>query len=451
MDMFSREIETDCFERTYMDSHETIKPALDPATAKAIAQKLIDAKNPVIHAGGGILLAQASKELEALVDFLDIPVSRTLMGQGCMSDRHPLMLGQTGFWGFELTHAKTTKADQILILGSRMAEADSSSWYKGVTFDQAVTKFMQIDIDPTEIGRNYPVEIGAIGDLKRALAQILEAAKEIKPEGINRPELRKEIADFKAGFKAENQAICDDGRFPMTPQRILKDVKNIIPEDSLIFTDVGWNKNGMAQQYDITIPGTINHPSGLATMGFGSGAILGAKLAAPDKVVLTLIGDGGFGTNPSVIATAKEQGIPCIWIVMNNSAFGTIAGLEGLHYTNDREGCPQHLGTEFKIRPEEMGDTTGGVGSFQQAWEPYSPDWAEIARGYGIKAKKVTSTDEFAEVLKEAVDCNEPYLIDVPMENIPVPTPGIWNINDIYTHKDDVDVCNGRLKFADEK
>ena len=451
MDMFSREIETDCFERTYMDSLETIKPALDPATAKAIAQKLIDAKNPVIHAGGGILLAQASKELEALVDFLDIPVSRTLMGQGCMSDRHPLMLGQTGFWGFELTHAKTTKADQILILGSRMAEADSSSWYKGVTFDQAVTKFMQIDIDPTEIGRNYPVEIGAIADLKRALAQILEAAKEIKPEGINRPELRKEIADFKAGFKAENQAICDDGRFPMTPQRILKDVKNIIPEDSLIFTDVGWNKNGMAQQYDITIPGTINHPSGLATMGFGSGAILGAKLAAPDKVVLTLIGDGGFGTNPSVIATAKEQGIPCIWIVMNNSAFGTIAGLEGLHYTNDREGCPQHLGTEFKIRPEEMGDTTGGVGSFQQAWEPYSPDWAEIARGYGIKAKKVTSTDEFAEVLKEAVDCNEPYLIDVPMENIPVPTPGIWNINDIYTHKDDVDVCNGRLKFADEK
>ena len=239
MDMFSREIETDCFERTYRDSHETIKPALDPVTAKAIARELCEARNPVIHAGGGVLLAQASKELEALVDFLDIPVSRTLMGQGCISDTHPLMLGQTGFWGFELTHSKTIEADKILILGSRMAEADSSSWYKGVTFDQSVTEFMQIDIDPTEIGRNYPVKIGAIADLKLALAQILEAVEELKAEGVNRPELRKEIADFKAGFKKKNQAICDDGRFPMTPQRILKDVKNIVPEDCLIFTDVG--------------------------------------------------------------------------------------------------------------------------------------------------------------------------------------------------------------------
>lgn len=445
MDMFSREIETDCWERTYMDSHETIKPALDPATATAIAKELIEAKNPVIHAGGGVLLAQASKELEALVDFLDIPVSRTLMGQSCIPDSHPLLLGQTGFWGFELTHEKTTKADRILILGSRMAEADSSSWYKGVTFDQSVTKFMQIDIDPTEIGRNYPVMIGAQADLKHALAQILEAAKELKPEGIDRPELRKEIADFKANFRKQNQAICDDGRFPMTPQRILRDVKALVPEDALIFTDVGWNKNGVAQQYDINVPGAINHPSGLATMGFGAGAILGAKLAAPDRVVLTLTGDGGFGAaNPCVIATAKEQGIPVIWIVMNNSAFGTIAGLEGAHYTNEKENCPQHLGTEFKIRPKDA------EGSFCESWESYSPDWAAIARGYGIKARKIQSADEFAEALKEALECNEPYLIDAPMENIAVPTPGVWNINDIYTKKDNVDICNGRLKFPDE-
>ena len=451
MDMFSREIETDCFERTYMDSHETKKPGLDPEAAKAIAKELIEAKNPVIHAGGGVLLAQASKELQDLVEFLDIPVSRTLMGQSCIPDSHPLMLGQTGFWGFELTHKKTTTADRILILGSRMAEADSSSWYKGVTFNQSVTKFMQIDIDPQEIGRNYPVMIGAQADIKLALQQILAAAKELKPEGIDHPELRKEIADFKANFKAQNQAICDDGRFPMTPQRILRDVKALVPEDALIFTDVGWNKNGVAQQYDINVPGAINHPSGLATLGFGAGAILGAKLAAPDRVVLTLTGDGGFGAaNPCVMATAKEQGIPVIWIVMNNSAFGTIAGLEGLHYTNEREHCRQHLGTEFKIRPAEMGNTMGGEGMFQQAWEPYSPDWAAVARGYGIKARKIASADEFAEALKEALECGEPYLIDAPMENIAVPTPGVWNINDIYTHKDNVDICNGRLKFADE-
>jgi acetolactate synthase-1/2/3 large subunit len=109
MDMFSREIDTDLFERTYKDSPVTVRPALDPDTAALIAKKLIDAKQPVMHAGGGILLAGASKELQDLAEFLDIPISRTLMAHGCISDLHPLMLGQTGFWGFELTHKMTAK------------------------------------------------------------------------------------------------------------------------------------------------------------------------------------------------------------------------------------------------------------------------------------------------------------------------------------------------------
>lgn len=409
MDMFSREIEEDLFLRTYRDSHSTGKPALDPAIAKAIARELVEAQRPVLHAGGGILLAGASQELAQLSEFLDIPISRTLMGQGCVSDQHPLLLGQTGFWGFDFTHQKTREADVILALGTRMAEADSSSWYDGVTFNMPTTRFLQIDIDPSEIGRNYPVAIGAVADLKLALQQILEAARELKPEGIQRPGLREEIAKAKADFKAKNQAICDDDRFPMTPQRILRDVKQVLPEDALIFTDVGWNKNGVAQQFDVTVPGTIHHPSGLATMGFGSAAVLGAKLAAPEKIVITLIGDGGFGTNPSVLATAVEQNIPVVWVVMNNSAFGTIAGLEKANY-----------GTQFGT----LFTTPDG--------QSYSPDWAVIARGYGVKAIRVEQADDFAPALRKALKSGEPYLIDVPMENIPVPTPGCWNINDIY-------------------
>jgi len=413
MDMFSREIDTVHFERTYCDSPVTVRPALDPDTAKQIAQKLVDAKQPVIHAGGGILLSGASEELAALAEFLDIPISRTLMGQGCVPDTHPLMLGQTGFWGFELTHKMTTSADIILALGTRLAEADSSSWYSGVTFDQRKTKFLQIDIDPMEIGRNYPVEIGAIADLKPALKQILAAAKELCPSGKQNPGLLKMIAEDKSRFKAENKSVCDDSRFPMTPQRILRDVKAILPKDAIIVTDVGWNKNGMAQQYDIEIPGTIHHCSGLATMGFGSAALLGVKLAAPDKKVVTLIGDGGFGTNPSVIAAAVEHGINVVWVVMNNAAFGTIAGLENANYNTK-------FGTVFH--------TPDG--------ESYTPDWATIARGYRIKARTVTSADDFAAAFKEALDADEPYLLDVPMENIVVPTPGCWNINDIYSPND---------------
>jgi len=420
MDMFSAEIDTELFDRTHKEAHVIARPALDPEIASQIAQKLISAKQPVLQAGGGILLSGASDELAALAEFLDIPISRSLMAQGCVPDTHPLMLGQTGFWGFELTHKITNAADIILCLGTRMAEANSSSWYPGVTFNPDTSKFLQIDIDPAEIGRNYPVEIGAIADLKPALKQVLAAAKELCPEGKQNPKLRQMIADWKASFKEGNKEFSDDNRFPMTPQRILRDVKANLPEDAIICTDVGWNKNGVAQQFDITIAGTIHHCSGLATMGFGSAALLGTKLAAPDKKVITLIGDGGFGTNPSVIAAAVEYDIAVVWVVMNNSAFGTIAGLENANY-----------GTKFGT----VFTTPDG--------KSYTPDWAAIARGYGIKAKKITSTDEFASAFKEALDSNEPYLLDVPMENIPVPTPGCWNINDIYSPSELVK--NGRL------
>ena len=416
MDMFSRKVEEDIWARTYHDSPVTVKPALAPDAVKAIVKRLIEAKNPVLHAGGGILLAQASEELAAFAEFLDIPVSRTLMGQGCLSDLHPLMIGQTGFWGLEHTHAFTTQADVILGLGTRFAEADSSSWYQGVTFDPTHTEFMQIDIDPTEIGRNYPVSIGAIADLKIALQQLLEEAKRVCPEGIRRPGLREKIAKAKADFKASVADISADSRFPMTPQRILKDVKATIPEDAIIFTDVGWNKNGVAQQFDITIPGTIHHSSGLATMGFGGSAVLGGKLAAPDRIVLTLTGDGGFGVNPTCLATAVEQGIACTWVVMNNSAFGTIAGLENGSYGTK-------FGTEFK--------TPDG--------KTYSPNWAAVAAAYGVDSIRVERTEDFKPAMEKAMEYNragKPFLVEALMENIVVPTPGCWNINDIYKPSD---------------
>lgn len=412
MDMFSREVEEELWQRTRRDSRHTARPALDPAAAAGIAKKLVEAQRPLIHAGGGVLLAQASAELAALAEYLDIPVSRTLMGQGCLSDRHPLMLGQTGFWGLESTHAFTVSADVILALGTRFAEADSSSWYQGVTFDPANTAFLQIDIDPAEIGRNYPVEIGAVADLKLALAQILDEVKKLRPQGMRREGLREKIAEAKEAFRTANVAISEDDRFPMTPQRILKEVKEVIPEDALVFTDVGWNKNGVAQQFDVTIPGTIHHSSGLATMGFGASAVLGGKLAAPHSICLTLTGDGGFGVQPSCLATAVEQEIACTWVVMNNCAFGTIAGLENASFGTD-------FGTVFRT-PD------GAV---------YTPRWAEVARAYGVDAAFVGSAAEFRPAMEQAVAANKagkPFLIDVIMENIAVPTPGCWNINDIY-------------------
>lgn len=114
--MFSREVDVDLFQRTYLDSHSTIRPALDPATAKEIAKRLVEAENPVIHAGGGVLLSGASEELAALSEFLDIPISRTLMGQGCVPDNFPLLLGQTGFWVLNLHIARQLMLMLSLVL-----------------------------------------------------------------------------------------------------------------------------------------------------------------------------------------------------------------------------------------------------------------------------------------------------------------------------------------------
>lgn len=409
MDIFSKEVDEELFEIQNQHTKSLHKPSIDDVTAKEIVNTLVDAKNPVFYVGGGIMLADASKELRELVDHLNIPVAHSLMGKGAVSDDHPLTLGMTGFWGTKFINEKCRTADYVVALGTRFAEADSSSWENEYTFNIPKTKVIQIDIDSNEIGRNYPVEIGAVADLKQALKVIYRVAKELVPEGIEKSELKEEILADRKAFKESNQSFIKDDSFPMQPQRILEDVRQVLPKDALITTDVGWNKNGVGQQFPIYDAGTIFTPGGFATMGFGAPAALGAKIAKPDKVVVSLVGDGGFGQNPALLATAAEENIPVIWVIMNNSAFGTIAGLEKAHF----------------------GTTFGTV--FERDGKSYSPNYAAIAEAYGVKGVKIKSADEFRPALKEAVESGLPVVLDVEMVNSPVPTDGHWNIMDIYS------------------
>ena len=181
-----------------------------------------------------------------------------------------------------------------------------------------------------------------------------------------------------------------------------------MPADGFIVTDVGWNKNGFGQQFPITVPGTFITPSGLATMGFGPSAVLGVKLAHPDRAAVALVGDGGFSANPSVIATAMEADLPVVWLVMDNAGFGTIAGLESAHY-----------GWSFGCM-------------FERCGEPYRVDYAAMARACGARGVNIESADALGPALEEALRSNMPTLIQVAMENAPTPTPGHWDINNIY-------------------
>jgi acetolactate synthase-1/2/3 large subunit len=409
MDIFSKEIDVALFERVQKNSRVLAKPSLDEETAEQIVKQLLAAKNPLLYVGGGIMLADCTTELREFAEHLQIPVAHTLMGKGALPDDHPLILGMTGFWGTKFINEKCKGADWIVGLGTRFAEADCSSWEEEYTFNFGPTQLIHIDIDPSEIGRNYPVAIGAVADLKSALVALLRVARKLCPAGVKRPALLAEMAANRVDFVASNKEWSESNDFPMAPQRILADLRKALPRDSIICTDVGWNKNGLAQQYPVYEPASIFTPGGFATMGFGSPAAMGAKVALPDRVVVALVGDGGWGQNPAVLATAKESNIPVIWVIMNNHAFGTIAGLEKAHY-----------------------DTTFGT-VFEVDGETYSPDYAAIARAYGIDGITINKADELLPALQKAVAMKKPVVIDVYMKNIPTPTAGHWNIMDIYS------------------
>jgi acetolactate synthase-1/2/3 large subunit len=411
MDIFSEQIVSDTFDRIKDNARQLVKPSIDDETAAKIVTNLAEAKDPVLYVGGGILLAQASEELQQFADHMQIPIAHSLMGKGVLRDDHPLILGMTGFWGTSLTNDACLNADWLLAIGTRFKEADCSSWYPGYTFNIPGTKVMHIDIEPSEIGRNYPTEIGAIADAKSALKVLTRVAKTLYPDGFKKPELVSKIADFRKTFTANNQPMATSPDFPMMPERILADTRKALPEDAIITTDVGWNKNGVGQQFDILTPGSILTPGGFATMGFGPPAALGAKLAAPERTVISLVGDGGFGQNPAMLATAVELNLGIIWLVMNNNAFGTIAGLQKAHY----------------------GLTYGTTFPGTAAAPSNGPDYADIAKAYGADGIKITSAEELLPALQAAIASGRPTVLDVPMINNPTPTTGHWNILDIYS------------------
>jgi len=409
MDIFSAKIDVALFDRLRHNTKALTRPSIDEETAERIVRTLAEAASPLIYVGGGIALAKATAELDAFVDHMSLPVAHSLMGKGMLRDDHPFTLGMTGFWGTEFINRKCLGADWVLGLGTRFKEADCSSWYPDYSFNFPPTKLIHIDIEPSEIGRNFPTELGVVADLKAALTVMLKIARRLYPEGLKNPELAAEIAAYKAAFKASNRAMETSDAFPMMPERILADVRAAMPRDAYLTTDVGWNKNGVGQQFPIYTPGTVLTPGGFATMGFGPPAALGVKIARPDRVVISMVGDGGFGQNPAILATAAEMNLGVVWVVMNNNAFGTIAGLQKAHY-----GLT--YGTTF---PKSGGEQL--------------PNYAEIAKAYGVEGIRVRSAAEFRPALEAAIASGRPTVIDVAMVNNPTPTSGHWNILDIYS------------------
>ncbi|GAA2503584.1 thiamine pyrophosphate-binding protein [Winogradskya humida] len=399
MDIFSRPLPAGT---SYPLPVAVTRPALPDADAERIAELLAGAERPLIYLGGGL---RNREKLQELAEHLDIPVAHSLMAKGALPDDHPLLLGMTGFWGLKVTNDYARNADVVLAVGTRFAETDASSWNPAYTWQFPPSKLIQIDIDPAEIGRNYPVEIGVVADAGLAIEKIAQAARK-GPGRVSSTQWIKAARDEL--FEASAERGRSD-QFPLRPERILADVRAALPPDAVLVTDVGWNKNGVAQCYPLPAQGRFITPGGASTMGFGPAAAVGVQAADPERVVVALIGDGGMSAQLPAVPMAVEQGLPVIFLVMNNRAHGTISDLQSSFYGRS-------YGCDF-VGPDGL---------------PYSPDFAAYGRACGADGYAVTEPGDLIEALRTAIGNRRPAVIDVPMVNEPVPTPGHWNIKDIY-------------------
>src|SRR5215831_1635372 len=210
MDVFSADLPVDAFNKT---PAPVAKPAIDAAAVERIVHALAEARNPVIYAGGGVLSSGATAELAQLAEALEVPVAHTLMGKGCMHEDHALLLGMTGFWGTPIANEICRTADLILAVGTRLAEASSSSWDPRFTFAIPPARLMHIDIDPAEIGRNFPTEFGVVADAKKALGSLAEGAARVGQ--LERDGVRARIAAGRHEFASNWAHQRGSDQFPM--------------------------------------------------------------------------------------------------------------------------------------------------------------------------------------------------------------------------------------------
>jgi len=378
----------------------------DDGIAEA-AHLLSTATKPVIFAGNGVMLSEAFDELRALAEAGGIPVATTLMGKGVFPEDHPLSLGMTGIWGTRAANDTMREADVIVAIGTTFAEADCSSWNPAYTFAIPPSRLIQIDIDPQEIGKIYPVEVGIVGDAKATLRELVRHVRGARL--APRDEGRQAAIDArKKEWAADLKISQEDAGTPIHPARLLMELSKAAPADAIFVTDVGWNKNGAGQQVRTVTPQSFITSGGMATMGFAPAAAIGAKLGAPDRKVICLVGDGGLMSVVGALTTAVELNVPVLWVLFNNFCFSTIRSVGDTYFGNT-------YGTEF-TRPDGT---------------PYNPDFLLMAKSFGIESALVEDPAELSAKLHMAIAADVPYLLEVRTRaDVPVPRTGYWDIAD---------------------
>lgn len=387
----------------------TNRPGASPDDISAVADLLTSARQPLIFVGHGVTISEAGEELTELHKLLQIPQVASPNGMGTLDMTDPLSLGFIGRNGTYPANQAGRHADVLLTIGARFDDRSSSSWKQGYSWNIPPTKLIHVDIDPSELGRNYDPEIGIAADARTFLQQLLA---ELHRRGVSRNDRTAQwlakIASWQKDwddFIAPNFEIDNN---PMRPERVVRDMAQVCPEDTILVPDSGSHHNWFMQFWQCKTPQSMLNTWGYSAMGFGVSGVLGAKLAAPDRPCISVCGDGGFMMTPHVLATAVEYNIPAIWVVWNNYAWGAIRDLQRGQFGG------REIGTSF-VDPANN--------------EPYNPDFAALAKAHGVAGRKVSNSKDFRDTLQEAIASGKPWLIDLEVDpGVKPPSVGTWEL-----------------------
>ena len=371
----------------------------DPELITRTVNFLKKAQRPVLLLGGGVVSSEAFEEVKIVAEKIGAGVVATMMAKDAFPNDHPLFCWATGSKGTTVGLKITSKADLILAIGCRFADETASSYKDGVSFSIPPTKLIQIDIDQNEIGKNYPVELGIIGDAKACLRQIINELGDYK-EDYEKTDYFKEIQEEKKKwFEILKEHINKNQDIPnLMISTVLQEIRKFFDRDAIFITSSGNVQAQMIQELEFYEPKTCITAGGFSTMGYSVPAGIGAKLGSidigkTDRQVVALVGDGDFMMTISELSVAVQLGLKNLFfIVLNNFGWIAIKDLQQAAFGEDRS-----YGTAFE-------DKDGN---------PYSPDFSKIAEGFGCYAEKILEKKEIIPALERASRSNKPAVIEI--------------------------------------
>lgn len=351
-----------------------------------------ECKKPLIYSGGGIISSAAHKELRVFAEKLQSPVATSLMGIGGFPETHRLSTGLIGMHGSKASNIAATECDLLITIGARFSDRVTSS----IDTFAPNAKILHIDVDPAEISKNVASYTSIVGDAKEILSSLIELV-EIKEQA----EWLAQVARWKEEFRFDYQR--DES---LRPQFIMENIYEQTEGNAIITTEVGQHQMWAAQFYKYTVPRTYVSSGGLGTMGYGTGASIGAQMGMPNKQVVHIAGDGSFRMNCNELATISYYNVPVIIIIMNNSVLGMVRQWQTIFYG----------------------------GRYSETTLDRGPDFVKLADAYGIKGYDVLSQEDFQNAFKEALESGKPALLNCHVgENekvLPMVAPGA-PINDL--------------------